>query len=151
MGNSNSTQRRDPSVQGNQDPLGSHLRYTCNIIDDHSINYVLRINAHRLTPSEKAMGREAQSLATQELNRTMENCELAMYLDHTTITLTAGNCDNKIIMLQRYEGNIEWKFTKRSFTQTLYSGVRWIGSHLLGFFLELLGIAAGAVVRAIKP
>ncbi|XP_033727321.1 uncharacterized protein LOC117316695 [Pecten maximus] len=149
MGSSNSRRRETP-VQQTQISR-SHLYYTCNIIDDHSINYALRENAHRLTWEETAMGREAQSLATQELNRTMRNCELVMYLANTTITLEAGDCDNKIVMQKRYDGEIEWKFTRRSFTQTLYSGVRSLGSRLLGFFGQLPGIAAAAAVKSIMP
>ncbi|XP_069106493.1 uncharacterized protein [Argopecten irradians] len=148
MGSSNS--RSSPPTQETQSSRRS-LRYTCSMIDDQSINHVLRENAHNLTWEEQAMGREAQSLATQELSRTMRNCELVMYLDHTTITLCAGDCDNRIVMQKRYNGEIEWKFTQRSFTQTVYSGVKWLGSRLLSFFGQLPGIAAGAAMKSIMP
>ncbi|XP_060085320.1 uncharacterized protein LOC132564707 [Ylistrum balloti] len=146
MGSSSSKQRQTPVQEAQTNR--SNLTYTCSIIDDESINYVIRENLHRLTWAERAMAREAQSLATQELNRTMRNCELVMYLDNTTIRIRAGNCDNRIIMLRKGDGEIEWKFTKRSFTQTVYSGVRWVGQSLLGFFGSLLPIA-GQVVESI--
>ncbi|XP_033726881.1 uncharacterized protein LOC117316426 [Pecten maximus] len=114
------------------------VRYRCVIIDHHAINFALRENASKLTPEALAMGREAQSLCTNELNCTMQNCELVMYLIHLTIILQAGNCGNGIIMNKRYDGEIEWKFTKRTFTQTVYSGVKWLGGHLLNFFKERL-------------
>ncbi|XP_069106184.1 uncharacterized protein [Argopecten irradians] len=123
-----------------QNPQPQTVRFRCRMIDDQVINYILRQYNHLLTPDDQAMGREAQSLCTTELNSTMSDCELDIYLTWLTVIVEAGNCANRVVMLKRYDGEIEWKFTRQSFTQCVYSSVKWVGRKMIDFFNTRLRI-----------
>ena len=94
--------------------------------------------------------RQAMIMASNELNRTMRNCELRIYLNNIDIKVISGDAKNVIHAVRSPNtGEIEWKFLKKSFLQGAWDVGRGFASLVGNFFHRALPIASRVTSLAI--
>ena len=112
------------------------------MIDDMSLNDILRRHCVEMDSDDRSLLRQAQYMASNELNRTMRNCELRIYLSNFDITVRSGDCTNIIQATKAYNGEIQWKFLKRGFIQGAWDLGRGFVSFVGNFFRTVLPVAS---------